>query len=109
MPWFDKISQLVFGKSEEMIEFEKFYEELQSKKAEKQRSKIVQGPNDIYSLTNVDSYNFEYLMTVYCGSQGTAMDVTFDTGSDWLILQSAGCPSCSGDLFDETQSSSYST
>jgi len=36
------------------------------------------------------------------------MSVTFDTGSDWLILQSAAqCDTCEGDMWDESGSTTY--
>jgi len=48
-------------------------------------------------------------MVVYSGSNLVPMTATFDTGSDWLILQSAyNCSSCAGDTYDETLSTSYS-
>ncbi len=39
------------------------------------------------------------------------MQVTFDTGSDWLILQAddTTCTSCSGYMFDYLDSSTYET
>lgn len=37
------------------------------------------------------------------------MSVTFDTGSDWLILQSTYCGSCYGDDWDSEESTTYET
>lgn len=34
------------------------------------------------------------------GSNGTPMDVAFDTSSDWLALEGSECKTCTGDVFD---------
>jgi len=30
----------------------------------------------------------------------TQLDVVFDTGSDWLVIESQSCKSCEGDRYD---------
>jgi hypothetical protein len=37
------------------------------------------------------------------------LNVTLDTGSDWLIVQSSGCSSCTGETWDQAASSTYAT
>lgn len=40
------------------------------------------------------------------GSNGTEMDVAFDTSSDWLALEGSECKTCTGDVFDAGLSTS---
>jgi hypothetical protein len=37
------------------------------------------------------------------------MDITLDTGSDWVILQDSECSTCSGSLYDSSSSNSFTT
>jgi len=34
------------------------------------------------------------------GARFTAMNVVFDTGSDWLLVQGKSCASCKGNKYD---------
>ena len=34
----------------------------------------------------------------------TKLDVVYDTGSDWLVIDGAGCSSCEGDVYDPADS-----
>lgn len=105
----EKAKELVFGKSEETLKWEENLKEVQSKHVKKNHRERIVG-NFIYDVENTNGWNYEYLMQVYCGSEGTEMSVTFDTGSDWLILQSADtCSSCDGDMFPELSSTSYAS
>lgn len=37
---------------------------------------------------------------VLMGARFTAMNVVFDTGSDWLLVQGKSCASCKGNKYD---------
>jgi hypothetical protein len=76
-------------------------------KKNKNRSTIVQAEGDVYDV--VDDYDLQYFLTLYCGSEFGEMEVTLDTGSDWLILQAGDCSTCSGYLFNYNESSTYAT
>ncbi len=39
------------------------------------------------------------------GSHNQAMDVVFDTGSDWLLVEGSSCASCDGSTYDPSKSS----
>lgn len=55
-------------------------------KARKSKNdQILKTSPTIYDIDGT-TYNTQYLMWVYCGSNRTPMNVTFDTGSSWLIL-----------------------
>ena len=34
------------------------------------------------------------------GEAGTAMDVVYDTGSDWLVIEGIECDNCQGNTFN---------
>ena len=40
-----------------------------------------------------------YTGTVWMGRQ-SAMDLVFDTGSDWLVVEGSQCVNCEGDRYD---------
>ena len=62
---------------------------------------------DEYNLINYEDFNTIYLMDIYLGSELDYLDVVFDTGSSWLIVQSENCGLCSGSMWDETQSTTF--
>mmetsp|Transcript_27942 Transcript_27942/g.37879 ORF Transcript_27942/g.37879 Transcript_27942/m.37879 type:complete len:185 (+) Transcript_27942:360-914(+) len=48
-----------------------------------------------------------YTGPLYMGSEGEGVQVVYDTGSDWLTVESAQCKSCFGENFDATASESW--
>ena len=42
---------------------------------------------------------YTWLGEVWMGKE-TQLDVVFDTGSDWLVIESQSCKSCEGDRYD---------
>ena len=46
--------------------------------------------------------------TIYMG-RFTPMDVVFDTGSDWLVIESHLCDTCEGNTYDTTASTIIGT
>mmetsp|Transcript_40807 Transcript_40807/g.29447 ORF Transcript_40807/g.29447 Transcript_40807/m.29447 type:complete len:220 (+) Transcript_40807:50-709(+) len=51
--------------------------------------------------------NMIYSGPVFMGSESEEIQVVYDTGSDWLTVESANCRSCFGDNFDQSASSSW--
>lgn len=49
------------------------------------------------------------MLYVYCGSNRTPMNVTFDTGSSWLILQTTACSACTGSVWDTSESTTFTS
>lgn len=40
---------------------------------------------------------------IYMGGD-VLMDVVYDTGSDWLVVEGNNCSSCEGNVYDPTDS-----
>ena len=45
------------------------------------------------------SFGLTWVGQIYMGAQ-TPLDVVFDTGSDWLVIEGATCTNCRGDTYD---------
>lgn len=43
----------------------------------------------IIDIKNI--YNFQYYGPIYMGSSAKEMYVSYDTGSDWLVVESSEC------------------
>ena len=56
-------------------------------------------------LTNL--YDLSYMAKVFVGSDKQPLDVIYDTGSDYLVIQAKDCSDCLSDTFDHETSSSY--
>jgi Eukaryotic aspartyl protease len=56
-------------------------------------------------LTNLD--DLTYVAKVYVGSDKQGLDVVYDTGSDYLVLQSSTCSTCVSDKFNPSTSTTY--
>lgn len=57
------------------------------------------------NLTN--SFDYSYSGEIYIGSKGQALEVVYDTGSDWLCLESTDCTSCDSETYNYKDSSSF--
>ena len=44
---------------------------------------------------------------IYIGSNKQGLDVIYDTGSDYLVVQADDCSSCISDKFIPSQSTTY--
>ena len=51
-----------------------------------------------YQLTNV--FNYYYLGAVGFGTNREAMNIIWDTGSSWTIVEGYTCSTCEGTLYD---------
>jgi hypothetical protein len=43
-----------------------------------------------------------YVGEMLMGPEFTPMEVVFDTGSDWLVVEGDSCYNCEGNTFNET-------
>ena len=56
-------------------------------------------------LTNY--MNFQYTGPLWMGSKRQRLDVIYDTGSDWLVLDTDFCRDCHDPVFHTRKSSTY--
>jgi len=77
-----------------------------ARRASKKRNKktLREGPQ--INLKNLYE-NKVYTGPLYFGSQQEGVQVVYDTGSDWLTVESAQCRSCFGENFNEKKSESW--
>jgi hypothetical protein len=54
-----------------------------------------------------ENYNLMYVGSVYMGSQKQRLDIVFDTGSDWLVLESKTCTNCVSTLYNSDASTTF--
>lgn len=45
------------------------------------------------------SFGLTWVGSIWMGAQ-KALDVVFDTGSDWLVVEGSTCVNCQGDTYD---------
>lgn len=60
-----------------------------------------------HNLRNL--YDYEFIGTMYVGSQFQEMTFLFDTGSDWIWIPDEACPEkqCPNHFFDKTKSKTF--
>jgi hypothetical protein len=51
--------------------------------------------------------NFQYTGPLWMGSKRELLDVIYDTGSDWLVLDTDFCTDCHDPVFHTRKSSTY--
>lgn len=51
--------------------------------------------------------NFQYTGPVFMGSASQQLKVIYDTGSDWLVLDTNLCQTCYAPVFDTSASTTY--
>ena len=51
--------------------------------------------------------NFQYTGPVYMGSQNEKLTVIYDTGSDWLALDTDFCATCVQPVYNTSNSTTY--
>jgi hypothetical protein len=56
-------------------------------------------------LSNMD--DLSYVAKIYIGSNKQGLDVIYDTGSDYLVVQADDCSNCVSDKFIPSQSTTY--
>ena len=63
------------------------------------------GLDDQTALYNVE--NQLYYGPLFIGSENIEMQVIFDTGSDWLMIESTDCKTCEGAKYDWDKSTYF--
>jgi hypothetical protein len=59
-------------------------------------------------MTQKNNDNLEYVGKLYMGSDRFEVDVVFDTGSSWMIINDSRCDSsCKGLVYNATSSADY--
>ena len=95
-------SETLFGKDERPSAFQqaknKHFESMQSKRGHK----LGQSTDSSKVLTSQDGTL--WTGSIYMGTENKAMDVVFDTGSDWLLVEGSDCASCEGSVYDPSTS-----
>lgn len=51
-----------------------------------------------------NNYNLEYIGKLYMGSERVEVDVVWDTGSSWAVINEAGCDSTCDLVYDTSTS-----
>ena len=62
------------------------------------------GESFVIDFTNY--YNLYYTGPLYMGTSYEEVHVIYDTGSDWLVVETQACSSCTG-VYDTTTSTAY--
>ena len=94
--FFTRAKQALFGVYE--TEFEsRVRQHLDSLKVS-QKKRLGAGKNYAPLLQNLDG--FMWTGEIYLGANEQKMDVVFDTGSEWLVIEGKDCKTCDGDKYD---------
>ena len=100
----DMLKEHVFGKSEEKQAHEKEVKKYVQKNAKKMakdgHARLGDGHIGV-ALETTDGAM--WTGTIYMG-RFTPMDVVFDTGSDWVVIESHLCENCEGNTYDTSAS-----
>jgi len=96
------LSEKTFCKTQNKIEFESAFENLLAKKKHHENKHKRLGEGSIGAALESND-GFVWTGTVYMG-RFTPMDVVFDTGSDWLVIESHLCDTCEGNTYDTSES-----
>eukprot|EP00347_Sterkiella_histriomuscorum_P018543 403345111 len=97
-----KLGSTLFGSSSESNsqESSNSYDFLNNRPNLKQTA-----PSYTSGLLNYE--NFAYLGKLYIGSQKRELELIFDTGSAWLVVEGPSCATCVSTIFDNTKSTTY--
>jgi len=107
---FQRVKELVFGKSQETLELEDFLAQLQNearnqKKAK--RSPHLQAAGDDYTFNNWEDVSVYYSLDLYVGSNSDPISTLFTTALTWTTIPSTDCDECEGNTFDYDASTSF--
>ena len=70
-----------------------------------QRPKLQQSDATTMIMTN--AFDYSYSGDIFVGSKGQSHEVVYDTGSDWLCLESSDCEQCQAEKFKYKESASF--
>jgi len=99
---YEQAVEQIYGKSLDKQIFERKTESLLASKSQEYRKEKRLGDSHVGSTLKTDD-GFMWTGTIYMG-RFSPMDVVFDTGSDWLVIESHLCDSCEGNTYDTSES-----
>jgi hypothetical protein len=79
--------------------------DMQTQLLEKVKQFRRAAPDLSIDLSNMD--DLSYVAKIYIGSNKQGLDVIYDTGSDYLVVQADDCSNCVSDKFIPSQSTTY--
>ena len=100
------ITEQIYGKSEDKIALDIGVENYLAKNQRKYGHKKLGQSSVGVSLDTIDGAT--WFGTIYMG-RFSPMDVVFDTGSDWLVIQYENFDTCEGDKYDTDKSVKLTT
>lgn len=66
-----------------------------------------EGANSYYNHQVTNYFDLFYVGDIFMGSDKQDLNVIWDTGSNWLMMETDKCSNCIGDTFDTTSSQTY--
>ena len=71
-----------------------------------QRPKLQQ--SDLAAtLVLENAFDYSYAGEIFVGSKGQSLKVVYDTGSDWLCLESSDCAKCEAEKYNYKDSNKF--
>ena len=104
--WFSRISEALFGREETSYEKARNKHELKKKGIKSDGAEWPRKPKLGSSILGHDLINLDGTMwtgELYMGGN-TKMDVVYDTGSDWLVIEGNECSACEGNVYNPSNS-----
>ena len=101
---------MLFGKSRAQQMYEQSLETLKSRKTKKartQKKRLMQDASD-HITSILDTNNGQFWTGEIYFARKTRLDLVFDTGSDWLVVEGVDCEECEGNTYDPS-TSTYSS
>ena len=95
--FYENTIETAFGKSLEKMDFERSVDNFLAAKTRSSKSKKRLGDSHVVAV--LDQTAYIWTATVYMG-RFTPMNLLFDTGSDWVVIEDLECDSCDGNKYD---------
>ena len=90
-----KVRHSLFGKTEEELRFEQAFDQIHMlSKVRAINLKKKLGQNDGFAVLLENDGVLMWVGEILMGPTFTPMNVVFDTGSDWLVVQGSKCTNC---------------
>ena len=100
------IQESLYGKNEDKLALEMGIENYLANNQRKYGRKRLGQSSVGVALDTVDGAT--WTGTIYMG-KFSPMDVVFDTGSDWLVVESDRCDTCEGNTYDSSKGTQLTT
>ena len=97
--FYEKAIETIYGKSLEKLDFEHSVDQyLSGRKSSNSKKRL----GDSHVVAVLDQTAYIWTAAVYMG-RFTPMNVLFDTGSDWLVIEDVNCENCEDNKYDAKQ------